>query len=221
MKVLITKKLSQENLDLIKSYGWNYEVVETLKITLIDVNEIPKGGDAWVVSSRNSFAAIKKFIVEAPREIFCVGEWMNEEIGKLTNQLRAKSFENMKSLAADLSKQRFKQIIYFCADEHRKDLEEGLKSTAISISKVITHKSEMTFPSVENNFDAVFVLSPRSAESLLKKNVFSLKTVFVCIGQTTAEYLRSRGISNIFISSYPESSILLNEFQTQILNLKS
>jgi len=58
MNLLLTKKLDQDQLDLIRSWGWNYEVVETLKITLIDVDEIPSKSDAWVVSSRNSFDAI-------------------------------------------------------------------------------------------------------------------------------------------------------------------
>src|SRR5258706_12379685 len=104
-----------------------------------------------------------------------------------------RSFENMKKFATDLEEQNFESILYFCGEEHRQELEEGLKNSSAKISKVITHQSQMTFPVVKNNFDAVFVFSPRSAESLLKNNSFNNQTTFACIGFTTASYLNSRG----------------------------
>ena len=210
--ILLTKKLSQEHLDLIKSWEWNYEIVETLSISPIEVKEIPLEADAWIVSSRNSFAVIKKFINEPPNVIYCVGDWTKKEIEKLNTKGKVKSFENMRSLVADLASQNFRSVIYFSGDEHRQELEAGLKNTSTKISKVITHKSEMTFPVLKKTFDAVFVFSPRSAESLLKNNQFSKQTVFSCLGSTTADYLRSREVSNIFVSSYPDSKILIEEF---------
>jgi len=170
--------------------------------------------DAWIVSSRNSFAAVKKFLGEAPQRIYCVGVWMKNEIEKLNVKVSVKSFENMSVLASDLAKENFREVIYFCGREHRQELEKGLKGTTMKITKVITHESEMAFPVVKKSFDAVFVFSPRSAESLLKNNTFSAQTMFACIGSTTAEYLHHCGIKNTFVSSYPDSSILLKEFHT-------
>src|SRR6185369_8057830 len=115
----------------------------------------------------------------------------------------------------DLAKQNLKSVLYFCGEDHRQELEDGLKNSSTKISKVFTHQSQMTFPVVKNNFDVIFVFSPRSAESLLKNNAFNNQTIFACIGPTTASYVSSRGISNAFISSYPESRILLEEFHAQ------
>src|ERR1041385_3611809 len=103
MNILLTKKLSQEILDLIKSWGWEYEMVETLRITPVEVKEIPMKSDVWIVSSRNSFATIKKFNPEAPRYIYCVGDWMKGEIEKVNGNAFVKSFENMKKLTSDLA----------------------------------------------------------------------------------------------------------------------
>ncbi len=215
MNILLTKKLPQETLDLIKSWEWKYEVVETLKITPVEVKEMPLNAEAWIVSSRNSLDAVEKFMSSAPEYVFCVGDWIKKEIEKTGAKTTVKSFENMKSLASDLSKQNLQDVVYFCGDEHRQELEEGLKNTNTKISKVITHQSEMTFPVLKKAFEAVFVFSPRSAESLLKNNQFTVKTVFACIGSTTADYLRSRGVVNIFVSSYPDSKILIEEFYTK------
>src|SRR5579885_27864 len=154
MNVLLTKSLAQDQLDLIQSWGWNCKVVQTLKITLVEVSAIPTRADAWIVSSRNSFATLKKFITEAPRKIYCVGEWMKNEIEKLTDSVSVKSFENMKSLATELSKENFPNVIYLCGNEHRQELEEGMKRTDTKITKLITHKSEMSFPVIEDLVDA-------------------------------------------------------------------
>jgi uroporphyrinogen-III synthase len=211
MNILLTKKLSTSDLDLIRSWEWNFEIVETLNISRVGVNEIPKA-EAWVISSRNSFEAVKKFINKEPGVIYCIGNWVKEELIKTGAKSIIKSFENMKKLVTELAKQNFKSVVYFCGEEHRQELEEGLRGSLVKISKVITHQSQMTFPVVKNNFDVVFIFSPRSAESLLRHNAFSAKTIFASIGPTTASYLNSRGITKIFISSYPESRILLEEF---------
>ncbi|MGC4021445.1 MAG: uroporphyrinogen-III synthase [Cyclobacteriaceae bacterium] len=219
MKILLTKTLPQEQLDLIKSWGWSYDVVETLKITSVDVKKIPEKTQAWIVSSRNSFEVIKKFITEAPQHIYCVGDWMKKEIEKLDGKISVLSFENMKSLASDLAKQNFQSVIYFCGVNHRPELEEGLKNSTTKIFKVVTHKSEMTFPKLKINYDAIFIFSPRSGESLLKHNQFSSQTLFACIGPTTNDYLNSKGLTNTFVSSTPDSKTLLEEFH-HTLNLK-
>jgi uroporphyrinogen-III synthase len=216
MNVLLTKKIPQAQLDRIQSWGWTCEVVETLKITLVDVSEVPSNADAWVVSSRNSFSTIKKFITKAPQRIFCVGRWMENEIEKLKVKSSVRSFENMNLLATDLIKENIQDLIYFCGRAHRDELEQALRNTTAKISKVITHESDMTFPVIKKTFDAIFVFSPRSAESLLKHNSFP-KTVFACIGPTTADYLNSRGINKIFVSSYPDSKGLLEEFHASSL----
>jgi len=218
MNILLTKRLLVSDLDLIRLWGWNFDVVETLKIIPVEVDEIPKV-ETWVASSRNSFNAVKKFIDQAPSIIYCVGNWMKEEFIKIGTKSEIRSFENMKRLVTDLMGQNFKSILYFCGEEHRQELEEGLKNSSVKISKVITHQSQMTFPVVKNSFNAVFIFSPRSAESLLKNNSFNNKTIFACIGSTTASYLNSRGITNTFISSYPDSRNLLEEFHNQIVKI--
>lgn len=220
MNVLLTKRLAQDQIDLIRSWGWNCEVAETLKVALIDVIEAPVEAGAWVVSSRNSFAVLKKFITHAPQRIYCVGDWMKNEIEKLGANVSVKSYGNMKSLVSDLSKMELKKVVYLCGNDHRQELEEGLKNTVTAITKVITHESEMIFPIIKRSFDAVFVFSPRSAESLLKHNHFLPQTIFACIGSTTADYLHNHGITKTFTPSVSDSNVLLNEFHSQILNLK-
>jgi uroporphyrinogen-III synthase len=173
------------------------------------------------VSSRNSFNAIQKFISESPGVIYCIGNWMEEKLMKTGTKSMIRSFENMKKLTGVLLEQNVKSILYFCGEEHRQELEEGFKKYFVKISKVITHKSRMIYPTVKSTFDAVFVFSPRSAESLLKNNSLSNQTIFACIGSTTAGYLKERGINNIFIPSHPDSRILLEEFYSQIQNPES
>jgi len=211
MNILLTKKISPSHFDLIQSWGWNVEAIETLKISPVEVKEIPQA-EVWIVSSRNSFGVLRDFIGQAPDFIYSVGHWMEEELIKIGAKSVIRSFANMKKLVDDLTKQNVRSVLYFCGNEHRQELEDGLKGSTVKISKVITHQSQMTFPIVKSWFDAVFVFSPRSAESLLKNNSFKGETIFACIGSTTASYLNSRGITNTFTSSSPDSGVLLEEF---------
>jgi len=221
MNILLTKKLPQDNIDLIRLWGWNFETVETLEITPIEVKEVPTGADAWILSSRNSLMTVKKFIKAAPGFIYCIGSWIQDELTKSGVSALVKSFINMKSLAVDLGKQDFKKVIYFCGEEHRQELEDGLKNSSTEISKVITHQSAMMFPEINKSYDVVFVFSPRSAESLLTHNTVSPETIFACIGKTTSAYLHERGMTNTFVASQPDSKMLLTEYHSQILNIKS
>jgi uroporphyrinogen-III synthase len=190
--------------------------VETLKISAVEVSAVP-AADVWVVSSRNSFYALKKFHRVAPQSVYCVGVWMKNELAKSSISSTVLDFPNMKELADDLVSRQYKTILYFCGREHRTELEDAVQGSSTSIQKVITHDSLMTFPKISRRFDAVFVFSPRAAESLLKFNTFESTTCFACIGPTTARYLQEQGFQNIFTPSYPDSRILLEELHEQML----
>ncbi len=220
MTILLTKALPQSSLDLINSYGWEFDIINALDIALVDVNNLPDvKTEAWIISSRNSLAVVQKFILQVPPIIYCIGHWMSRELKKIFPPSQIFPYKKMKDLVEHLQKQNHKQLLYFCADNHRGELEEGLKGTPSIITKLTTHESRMTYPKLNKNYDAVFVFSPRSAESLLKNNSFSDKTIFVCIGPTTVSYLNEQSIVNTFEASYPESEILMKEFRTHITNI--
>jgi uroporphyrinogen-III synthase len=218
LNILLTKQLPQPNIELIKSFGWDFDIVNALEISLVNVEQLPSNqADAWIVSSRNSLAVVQKFIAEAPAKIYCIGNWMAKELGKIFEPSRIMSFKKMSDLVGKLQKQSNQHFLYFCADNHREELEEGMQGTLSVITKIITHESRLTHPILKKDYDVVFVFSPRSAESLLKNNTFSPKTIFACIGSTTVSYLKEQGMANTFCASYPESEILLNELRTWVL----
>ena len=212
MNTLITKKLSSSNLDLIKSWGWHYDVIEALNIAPVEVKSVPQASDAWIISSRNSLHTVQPFSHLAPGAIYCIGNWMSDELKKTGVKSEIKCFENMKALVLGISHQNIRHLVYFCGDHHRDELEMGLKDRPITIEKVITHESKLAFPSLEKAYHVIFVFSPRSVESLMKNNVFSDQTIFACIGPMTASYLNEHGIVNTFCASYPDSKVLITEF---------
>lgn len=187
-------------------------MIEALDITPVEVKSVPQVSDAWIISSRNSWHVVQKFIHLAPGAIYCIGNWMSDELKKTAIKSEIKCFENMKALALEVSHQNFRHLLYFCGDNHRGELEKGLKDHPAGIAKVITHESRLTFPLLEKSYDVVFVFSPRSIDSLMRNNRFAPQTIFACIGPTTVSDLNERGIFNTFCASYPDSKILLTEF---------
>jgi uroporphyrinogen-III synthase len=218
LHILLTKKLPPSSMQLIKSFGWNVDVIETLDISLIDVKEIPSENfNAWIISSRNSLPVVEKFISKAPATIYCIGDWMKSKVGKITSS-QVLSFENMAAMAVELKKQKFQSLLYFCGDHHRMELEEELLNSS-SVIKVVTHESRMTFPVLSKMYDVVFVFSPRGAESLLKNNSFTNETLFASIGPTTDSFIKEKGITKTFVASYPDVEVLLNEVNNYLLSL--
>jgi uroporphyrinogen-III synthase len=211
MLALITKKLSSSNLDLLKSSGWEFDVIESLEIIPLKINK-PPVADVWILSSRNSLLAIKEFVKQAPAQIYCIGKWVENELKSANVQSHVQSFDSMKSLAADLRNKKFNRLLYFCGDHHRQELSQALVGGPSLLTKVITHESRLTYPILKKTYDAVFVFSPRSVESLLHNNSFTKETIFACIGPTTVSYLHQRGQTNTFCASSPDSEILLREF---------
>jgi uroporphyrinogen-III synthase len=222
MKLLLTKSLPSLSLDLLRSHGLHVNVIEALKITPEQVTNVPEGCDIWIVSSRNSLNVVEKFKDFAPRRIYVVGKWLEEQIKKIVGKSDTKSFKNMKMLASELNQQSFSNGLYFCADNHREELEEGLRARGKKITKIITHRSQLTFPVLTEKYDAIFVFSPRSAESILTNNHFDSSVIFLCIGSTTEHYLHDRHITNTFCATYPDSTILMNEFiSSKLFNINT
>jgi uroporphyrinogen-III synthase len=211
MLALITKKLPSSNLDLLKSNGWEFDVIESLEIIPLKINK-PLVADVWILSSRNSLLAIKEFVKQAPAQIYCIGKWAENELKSANVQSRVQSFDSMKSLAADLRNKKFSRLLYFCGDHHREELNQALVGSPSLLTKVTTHESRLTYPILKKIYNAVFVFSPRSAESLLQNNSFTHETIFACIGPTTVSYLHQRGLTNTFSASSPDSETLLREF---------
>jgi uroporphyrinogen-III synthase len=211
MIALITKKLPLSNLDLLKSIGWEYEMIESLEIIPLEINR-PQEADVWILSSRHSWLAIKKFVKQAPAQIYCIGAWVENELKSANIQSHVQSFDNMKSLAADLRDKKFTWLLYFCGDHHREELSQSLVGSPSLLTKVITHESRLTYPILKKIYNVVFVFSPRSAESILQNNSFTHETIFACIGLTTVSYLHQRGLTNTFCASSTDSEALLREF---------
>ena len=211
MRVLLTKKLDAHDIALMQSWQWQVDTRETLAILPVDVPALPDA-DVWVISSRNSFPVMKKFARQAPKKIYCVGNWIALAWTEINPASEVAAYPHMQELVDALVREKFDHVLFFCGDAHRHELEEGLRHRSAVLSKIVTHRSEMIFPVVNIDYDAVFVFSPRSAESLLMRNNFGPLTRFACIGRTTEAYLNSRGISNTFVPSYPDSRILVEEF---------
>ena len=216
MNLLITKTLPADQLDMVRSFGWTYDVIIALEITIAAVDSIPSGSDAWIISSRNSMQAVEKFKDLAPDIIYVVGEWLHEKIKALLANAKVRSYPNMKALTDELSKASIQSVLYFCADNHREDLDKGLAGSSVTISKVITHHSRETNPVLSKNYDVVLMFSPRSAKSLLTYNNFESRVLLACIGQTTEWFLHVNGFKNTFCASKPDSGILLKELHTHL-----
>ena len=183
VKVLSTKKLSSEQLELFKNTQINietYNAISIEKLAFKHVGQIENG----IITSQNA----AKIIIETNTQIknvFCVGE--------KTSQLFLKNGYNVvkaSKKASDLANFVIKShknddFTFFCGNIRRDELPDLLKENANNFMEKILYKTSLNPQKFNKNFDAILFFSPSGIQSYIQENVLNNSVAF-CIGNTTA-----------------------------------
>jgi uroporphyrinogen-III synthase len=222
MKILFTKKnIEKETLKLL-SPNINCQFVDVLQIDDIPYSPFSLGNNSLIFTSVNG---VKSFFKNgfSPKEDFTNPYHYNKiyAVGiKTKKELRKFGFGTYKVTkhAADLldfiveyaPNERF---IHFCGNLALDILNEKLPLQNIKYKKVVLYKTELLYPKIDENHDAICFFSPSGVRSFAKLNSLEGKTLF-SIGETTENELRKWTKNNIITSKESSMSDLLKLVST-------
>lgn len=204
INILSTKKLlpNQRQLlldDTISVIEENFIETKTKSFELLKVNE------HLIFSSQN---AVKSILNHPKQEelklknVFCVGlktKTILEENG--FNVLVDTDYSS--DLAEIISLIYNKESYTFFSGNLRRDiLPNTLKENGITFNEIEVYKTNLIPKKITTKLDGILFFSPSAVESYLKSNAIKNEICF-CIGETTAEALEEKEITNIIIAAEP------------------
>lgn len=196
VKVLSTKKLSSEQIELFKNTQIDVETFGAISIDKVAFkydDQIENG----IVTSQNA----ARIIIDANTQIknvFCVGEKTTVLLQENGYNV-AKTSKNALSLADFIVKNHKKDpFLFFCGNLRRNELPSLLAESAISFSEKIVYKTTLNSQTFNEGFDGILFFSPSGVQSFVQENSLTNSIVF-CIGNTTANEAKKH-TSNIVIA---------------------
>lgn len=207
--ILFTKR----NIDkkLVSKYLGNqfsYDFIDVIRIKPLAVEPFDLKDKSLIFTSvngvgsffENGFKPNEKFTDHNFNKIYCVGL-------KTKNTIRKHGFGTykVKKHADDLSKfiiqnSQGERFLHFCGNLALDVLDRSLPLQNIYYKKVEVYETELIYPVVNKDFNAIVFFSPSGVRSFIKNNSLEGKKIF-SIGLTTEKELKKFTKQNIYTSN--------------------
>ena len=219
INILSTKKLLPNQRQLLVD-----ETISVIEENFIETKtksfELLKVNDNLIFSSQN---AVKSVLNHSKQEelklknVFCVGlktKTILEENG--FNVLVDTDYSS--DLAEIISLIYNKESYTFFSGNLRRDiLPNTLKENGITFNEIEVYETNLIPKKITTKLDGILFFSPSAVESYLKVNTIKNEICF-CIGETTAEALEEKEITNIIIAAEPSVENVIDEVITYYNN---
>lgn len=206
ISILSTKTLSTEQRHFIAEAG--ITIIEQdfieIKNSNVELNNIKNN---LIFSSQN---AVQSLINQhnweqlQTKNVFCVGIKSKELLEQ--NGFKVDVYMDYASELAEIitliyNKESF---TFFSGNLRKETLPKALKEAKINFNEIEVYQTSLAPYKIskEKKLDGILFFSPSGVESFLTNNKINNETCF-CIGETTAEALKSNKIKNIVIAESP------------------
>lgn len=203
-EIWITRTMNEEQITLVTNLNLSVKIVPLTKIEHLLFPERIPPAQAWVFTSQNALANIKKNCFGGI--VYAVGKKTAKKLEKLGFSTRSGKNENALSLAKKIVDDGVKNALYFCGNQRRDDLPDYLREKNIILKEKVVYKTHMTPKKIEDKAgDALFFMSPSAVKSFAMVNQFKLNRYYYSIGGATSIALKKYGIK--FIKCANEASL--------------
>lgn len=189
MSVLSTKKLLQNQKELLLNAGVTFVEYDAIKTEYLDF-EMPQQVRFAIFTSQNG---VLSYLNSQPHnnqkrsieKVFCVGEKTKALLEE--NGLKVTKMAQNSSELGDFIVKKYKneQFYYFCGSKRRDELPEIINASENELFEVKTYKTTLNSKKFNQNWDGILFFSPSGVVSFTEKNEIGNSVVF-CIGETTA-----------------------------------
>lgn len=200
-KVLWTKTTIQDEVIAKLDEGFQNDFLEVIAIKRIVVSPFNLKGYSLIFTSEN---AVKSFFENGFRldgnVIYTVGkrtQEMLQERGGVVYGIQKNAELLAEFILKNASEERF---LHFCGNLALSTLEARLVHNGIGYEKICVYQTELCYPKIHKEYDAVCFFSPSGVNSFFAHNSVEGKMIF-SIGYTTEKAIRKYTTQNIITSS--------------------
>lgn len=201
MKILFTKTGIENEVSEQLGAGFDCHFRDFIVILHLNVETFPLTHQSLIFTSSN---AVKAFFENGfqlnEQKIYAVGQKTKaalHEFGFFATEV----FRNVADLADYLLTEKpEEELLHFCGNLTLDILENVLKDEGLSYQKIMVYHTQLLYPEISENYDAVVFFSPSGVRSFAKLNSLEGKTLF-SIGKTTEKELKKFTPNPIFTST--------------------
>ena len=210
---MISKKLGSH---------FSYDFLEVIRIRPLQVEAFELKDSSVIFSSVNAVQAFfanqfrinENFLDPDFNKIYAVGAQTKKELRK-HGFGTFKVVPHAKALADFIVKNSSKEtFIHFCGNLAIDVLNQSLPLQNIAYQKVPVYETQLTYPKVVGEYDAVCFFSPSGARSFAKYNPLDAYTIF-SIGETTENEIKKYTKQPIITSRKRTLDDLMNHIAEQ------
>ena len=197
MRIIFTKKISKIMISKKLGSHFSYDFVEVIKIKPMVVEPFDLKNNSLVFSSvnavnsffQNGFKPNENFVSKNFNKIYTVGLATKKEVRKHgfgTFKVTKHAKELSEFIIDSSAKEKF---LHFCGNLALDVLNKTLPLQNITYKKIPVYETQLLYPQVSGNYDAVCFFSPSGVRSFAKFNSLENIKIF-SIGETTEKEIR-------------------------------
>ena len=202
LKILFTKTGIEPKVSSYLGANFICDFKDFITIKNIEIPPFFLQNQSLIFSSINGVRAFFEngFLPKAElNKMYVVGkktEESLEEFGFNSN----KTFKNIHELSSFIIQENSEEgFLHFCGNLTLSVLENALAEHQVSYQKITGYHTQLLYPEISENYDAIVFFSPSGVRSFAKLNSLSGMTLFA-IGQTTEKELGKYTQNRIFVS---------------------
>lgn len=213
-QIWITKSLNERQSAYVQNLNLQLQEIPLTKIKHIDFpNEIPEV-DAWIFTSQNAVKNLPENSFSGM--IYASGKQTSKALQKKGFESKSGEIETALSLAEKIAEDGVQSATFFCGNMRRNELPIYLAKKGIKVKEEVVYHTLLE-PKIINAQagDSLFFMSPSAVESYAMINEFKSEFNYYCIGETTANTLRKKGIQNSHIAAEASLEAMLKQYTTE------
>lgn len=168
-----------------------------------------------IFTSMNAVDAVAGYLQQmqpVPWRIFCIGaatrQLVKEHFGEASIAGTAPSAA---ALANEILRNPPAEVFFFCGDQRRDELPDGLSNAGIKVNEVVVYRTTQTSQVVKEQYDGIAFFSPSAVHSFFRMNTLSSSTRLFAIGQTTADTISAYTDAPAILSDSPAKEALVQQ----------
>lgn len=220
--VVFARQIEPSFLNALALHGVHCVCVDFLSIKLetsIAVNQILQHENKpMVFTSAHAVNAIQNMQINNAIKAYVITGNTKEKAILAGFEIRGEA-NNSVGLANVIVSKLEKAVLHLTTVDRRQELGGILKGNGIDYS-VLEVYNKVNNPQIVSGFDAIVFYSPSQVDAFLKFNVFKQQMTAFCLGHTTGNYLKEKGLVQVVVAKEQTTESIIASivaFNTKII----